>query len=147
MADEICFYRANEKPYGPFSNLFKRDILFEGECFPTAEHAYQAGKPRRDAVKSWLMAAPSPALLSMAAHGLYSWDVRSDWSKIKFSRMRAVLWAKFTQHTDLEKLLVSTGDEILVEPPPHEHPGQSALGTCRWQREKYVGDTADGSKE
>ncbi|WP_031334882.1 NADAR family protein, partial [Rhodopseudomonas sp. B29] len=43
-AGEIRFYRANEKPYGAFSNLYKSPIEFEGQTFPTAEHAYQAGK-------------------------------------------------------------------------------------------------------
>src|SRR3546814_12545569 len=72
---EIRFYRASEKPYGAFSNLYRREVEFEGEVFPTSEHAYQAGKARKPAVRKWLMEAPSPALLAMAAHGLYYWDV------------------------------------------------------------------------
>ena len=68
---EIRFYRANEKPFGPLSNLYRRSIQFENEVFPTSEHAYQAGKPGKPAVRKWVMQAPSPALLAMAAHGLY----------------------------------------------------------------------------
>lgn len=113
--EEIKFYRANEKPYGAFSNLFRRPIQFENMTFPTAEHAYQAGKARRQEVREWLMAAPSPALLAMAAHGLYRWDVAPSWSRIKFDRMRGVLHAKFTQHSDLRELLISTGSARLVE--------------------------------
>lgn len=112
---EIRFYRASEKPYGAFSNLFRRDIVFEGELFVTSEHAYQAGKPRKPAVKKWLMEAPSPSLLAMAAHGLYYWDVAPGWSSTKFDRMRAVLRVKFTQHDDLRELLLLTGDARLVE--------------------------------
>lgn len=112
---EIRFYRANEKPYGAFSNLFRREIAFENANFATAEHAYQAGKARRPEVREWLMAAPSPALLAMAAHGLYQWDITPAWSRIKFDRMRAVLQAKFSQHPDLAELLRSTGDARLVE--------------------------------
>ena len=115
--DEIQFYRASEKPYGAFSNLFRREIEFESETFPTAEHAYQAGKARKPEVKAWLMAAPSPALLAMAAHGLYYWDVSEGWSTKKFDRMRNVLRAKFSQHEDLRALLVSTGSSRLVESP------------------------------
>lgn len=113
--DEIRFYRASEKPFGAFSNLFRRDLVFEGEVFPTSEHAYQAGKARKPAVRKWLMEAPSPSLLAMAAHGLYYWDVAPGWSTTKFDRMRAVLLAKFTQHPDLHELLLSTGDARLVE--------------------------------
>ena len=112
---EIRFYRASEKPFGAFSNLFRRDVVFEGEAFATSEHAYQAGKARKPAVRKWLMEAPSPSLLAMAAHGLYYWDVAPGWSTTKFDRMRAVLLAKFTQHSDLRELLLSTGDARLVE--------------------------------
>jgi ribA/ribD-fused uncharacterized protein len=112
---DIKFYRANEKPYGAFSNLYRREVVFEGVTYPTSEHAYQAGKPRKDAVRNWLLAAPSPSLLAMAAHGLYVWDIQPDWSKMKFDRMKRVLQAKFTQHEDLAKLLLSTGKARLVE--------------------------------
>jgi ribA/ribD-fused uncharacterized protein len=112
---DIRFYRASEKPFGAFSNLYRRDVVFEGEVFATSEHAYQAGKARKPAVRKWLMDAPSPSLLAMAAHGLYYWDVAPGWSTTKLDRMRAVLRAKFTQHPDLRDLLLSTGDARLVE--------------------------------
>lgn len=112
---EIRFYRANETPYGAFSNLYRREIQFEGTRFPTAEHAYQAGKPKRKAVREWILAAPAPSLVAMAAHGLYSWDVVPNWSNIKYERMRDVLRAKFSQHADLRELLLSTGNARLVE--------------------------------
>ncbi len=112
---EIAFYRASEKPYGAFSNLFKRPVLFEGRQYPTAEHAYQAAKPRKDAVREWILSAPSPSLVAMAAHGLYTWDIVPNWAAIKFDRMRSVLRAKFIQHEDLRALLLETGDARLVE--------------------------------
>jgi ribA/ribD-fused uncharacterized protein len=115
MTAEIRFYRANERPFGAFSNLYRRAIELDDVVYPTSEHAYQAGKPRRAAVRAWLMSAPSPALLAMAAHGLYYWDVVPGWSTTKFDRMRRVLLAKFTQHDDLKQLLLGTGDARLVE--------------------------------
>ncbi len=113
--EEIHFYRANEKPWGAFSNLYRRPTTFEGLEFPTAEHAYQYGKPRKETVRDWLMEAPSPALLAMAAHGLYHWDIAPGWSKTKVDRMRSILLAKFTQHADLSDLLLSTGTARIVE--------------------------------
>lgn len=115
MSQEICFYRSNERPYGAFSNLYRREFEFEGERYPTAEHAYQAGKARKPEVKAWLLSAPSPALLAMAAHGLYYWDITPGWSTMKFDRMKRILRAKFSQHEDLKALLLSTGDARLVE--------------------------------
>jgi ribA/ribD-fused uncharacterized protein len=112
---EISFYRANEKPYGAFSNLYRRAIIFEGREYPTAEHAYQAGKACKESVREWILSAPSPSLVAMAAHGLYTWDIVPGWSRTKFDRMREVLTAKFTQHEDLKELLISTGNARLVE--------------------------------
>lgn len=115
MADEIPFYRSSERPYGVFSNLYRCRVEFEGETYATSEHAYQAGKPRKQAVREWLLAAPSPALLAMAAHGLYYWDIAPGWSTNKLERMRGVLRAKFTQHPQLQELLLSTGTARLIE--------------------------------
>lgn len=138
--DEIRFYRASEKPYGAFSNLFRREIVFEDERFATSEHAYQAGKPRKPAVREWLMAAPSPALLAMAAHGLYYWDVTPGWSKIKFDRMRAVLHAKFTQHDDLRVLLLSTGSARLVESASVDNPVNRLWGEVNGEGRNMLGE-------
>lgn len=115
MPDEIRFYRASDKPYGVFSNLFRRSFMFEDRPFPTAEHAYQFAKPRDEKVRYWLMQAPSPSLLAMAAHGLFSWDIAPGWSKNRYDRMRAVVWAKFAQHADLAEILLSTGDAEIIE--------------------------------
>ena len=125
---EIHFYRANEKPYGAFSNLYKCSIIFEEETFPTAEHAYQAGKARKEAVRQWILNAPSPSLVAMAAHGLYTWDIVPNWSKIKFDRMRDVLRAKYTQHENLRDLLLSTGDARLVESCRTDNPVNRTWG-------------------
>lgn len=111
----LRFYRANEKPYGCFSNLYRREMEFEGRTFPTAEHAYQYGKARKPVVRDWLMASPSPSLLAMAAHGLYCWDISPGWSKNRRERMNRVVLAKFTQHSDLAGILLSTNDMRIVE--------------------------------
>lgn len=125
---EIPFYRSNEKPYGAFSNLYRRTMLFEGREYPTAEHAYQAGKARKEAVREWILSAPSPSLVAMAAHGLYTWDIVPEWSRTKFDRMRDVLYAKFSQHPDLRELLLSTGDARLVEAGRTDNPVNRTWG-------------------
>lgn len=139
MTHEIKFYRADEKPYGVFSNLYRREIIFEGEVFPTAEHAYQAGKPRKKEVRDWLMAAPSPSLVAMAAHGLYIWDVRPDWNDIKFDRMRQILKEKFIQHQDLADLLRSTKDARLVEASNTNSPVNRLWGEVNGKGKNMLG--------
>lgn len=136
---EIRFYRANEKPYGAFSNLFPRPVTFEGRTYPTAEHAYQAGKPRNQSVREWLLSAPTPSLLAMAAHGLYTWDIVSNWSAIKTDRMRDVLRCKFTQHADLRTLLLSTEDARLVEAASSNTPTNRYWGEVNGKGRNMLG--------
>jgi ribA/ribD-fused uncharacterized protein len=115
VAIEIKFYRSNEKPYGIFSNLYPSPVEFEGKLYPTAEHAYQAGKARKPEVRDWILSAPTPALAAMAAHGLYTWDVTPNWAEIKFDRMRRILRAKFEQHPEFRAILFGTGQARIVE--------------------------------
>lgn len=137
---EVRFYRSSERPYGPLSNLYRRAIEFEGETFATSEHAYQAGKPRRREVRDWLLEAPSPALLAMAAHGLYYWDVMPGWSRTKFTRMRQVLRAKFTQHADLRGLLLSTSSARLVEAATVDNEVNRLWGEVNGQGRNMLGE-------
>jgi len=137
--DEIRFYRASDQMYGCFSNLYRRPVAFEDAVFDTAEHAYQAGKARKPQVRDWVLSAPSPALVAMAAHGLYWWDIRSDWSKIKFDRMRQVLRAKFTQHDDLREVLLSTGELRLVESATVDSPVNRLWGEVNGQGKNMLG--------
>lgn len=140
MATDIRFYRANERPYGAFSNLYRREMEFEGDVYPTAEHAYQAGKARKPEVKKWLMAAPTPALLAMAAHGLYYWDVSPGWSTLKFDRMKRILREKFEQHADLRTLLLGTGDARLVESATVDSPVNRLWGEVNGVGQNKLGE-------
>ena len=56
--------------------------------------------------------------------------LRRDWESAKVGIMRAAVLAKFTQHQDLQTLLLSTGDAKLVE---------------HTENDNYWGDGGDGS--
>lgn len=113
---EIRFYKANEAVWGAFSNLYRRPIEIDGQVFSSNEFAYQSKKPRDPAVRAWLMAAPTNGLLAKASHQLTrAWEVAPGWSAGKVDWMRRVLHAKFTQHEDLKRLLLCTGNATLIE--------------------------------
>lgn len=112
--DEIRFYRASGE-YGFLSNLFLREIQFEGRKFKCSEEAYQYGKPKDKAVAEWLVSAPKPHLCALAAHNLFLWDIVPDWKEIKVGRMHLVLRAKFSQHEDLKEKLLATGSTVIIE--------------------------------
>lgn len=112
---EIRFYRATGK-YGFLSNLYPSPFPFEERVFPCAEAAYQFGKPRQVAVAEWIISAPKPHLMAIAAHGLFVFDVRENWNDIKVERMKQVLAVKFGQHFwTLGKQLIGTLDADLIE--------------------------------
>lgn len=122
MPEEISFYQVG-KPYGWLSNLHPCVIEFEHwdpaiaprtAYYPTAEHAYQVGKPRSVAIRNWIFDAPHPSLVARAGHALYRYEVVPDWSKIKVDRMRRILRVKFARAAFGQSLL-KTGAARLVE--------------------------------
>jgi ribA/ribD-fused uncharacterized protein len=139
VSEDIRFYRSNEKPYGVFSNLYRRPMMFEGQNFPTAEHAYQYAKPREDKVRQWLMVAPSPSLLAIAAHGLLSWDISPGWSKDRRRRMGNVVLAKFYQNPDLQEILLATGDARIVESATVDNEVNRRWGEVNGKGQNWLG--------
>jgi len=91
-------------------------------------------------VRNWILAAPSPSLVAMAAHGLYYWDIAPGWSKTKFDRMKGVLLAKYTQHEDLRELLVSTAGRRLVETATVDNPVNRLWGEVNGKGKNKLGE-------
>lgn len=157
MQQTIEFYRANEKPYGAFSNLFRREIEIHGSRFPTVEHAYQSLKPRDPRVRDWLMSAPAPSLVALTAHVLPSDDAdpteimsrtadsllgfhtRPGWSRLRYPWMLACLRAKFEQHADLRELLLATGDSPIIEAGRIDDDAGRRWGIVNGRGQNYLG--------
>jgi ribA/ribD-fused uncharacterized protein len=147
IPNSIGFYRTTGE-YGFLSNLYASQIIFEGKRFPTAEHAYQYAKFKDRKVADWAMQAPKPHLLCIVAHGLFFYDIVPGWNEHKVSRMKDVIYAKFTQTPILKEKLLATGDSILVEKSKMDSfwgcgkngKGQNTLGLLLMElREKLKG--------
>ncbi|HEX7121446.1 MAG TPA: NADAR family protein [Gemmatimonadaceae bacterium] len=156
-AEAVCFYRSNERPYGAFSNLYRCRVDVAGATYPTSEHAYQALKPRDARVRDWLLAAPSPSLVALAAHALPSdeadaaeimrrtadallgFHTRPGWSRLRYPWMLACLRAKFTQHDDLRDLLLGTGDRLIVEAGRIDDDAGRRWGVVNGRGQNYLG--------
>ncbi len=118
-AETIRFYRANEEPYGVFSNFSRHPITLDGQEWPTVEHFYQAqkfvGTPHADAVRAARTAFEARKLGNDRAR-----PVRPRWDMLR----EAILWraaeAKFRAHADARDLLLATGDVRLVEASPYD---------------------------
>ena len=154
--DAITFYRANEWPFGVFSNLYRRQVAVEGRSYPTVEHAYQSLKPRDPRVRDWLMAAPAPSLVALAAHvlpseadpaevmgrtadALLGFHTRPGWSRLRYPWMLQCLRAKFDQHQDLRQLLLSTGSRCIVEAGRIDDDAGRRWGLVNGRGQNYLG--------
>lgn len=115
-------------PYYEFSNFYgrKTGTLFtlHDKDWPTSEHYYQAMKFRETSIlnlngdeynaREFVRSAKTPKLAKEAAYYMRPlFD--PDWDSKKELVMLDALLAKFSQNADLKKMLISTGDAILVE--------------------------------
>jgi len=109
----IRFYSTKEE-YGSFSNFSAHPVELQGRIWPTSEHYFQAqkfaGTPGEDEIR----AAPSPMVAARMGRSRKR-PLRHDWEQAKDQIMRDVVRAKFEQHAELRELLLSTGDEEIVE--------------------------------
>jgi N-glycosidase YbiA len=153
----IEFYRANEKPYGAFSNLYRCSVEVAGIKFPTVEHAYQSLKPRDSRVRDWLLSAPAPSLVALCAHSLPSNDIdpteimgrtadallgfhtRPGWSRLRYPWMLECIRAKFSQHEELRDLLLATGDADLIEAGRIDDDAGRRWGVVNGRGQNYLG--------
>ncbi len=128
MPETINFYHLG-KPYGEFSNFAPYPIKLDGKTWPTSEHYFQAQKFLEDAIQKKVRQAKSPSVAARMGRDRSN-PLRRDWEKAKDDVMRTAVRAKFTQHEELKKLLLDTGDAILVE---------------HTENDSYWGDGGDGS--
>ena len=125
---KILFYRVNER-FGEFSNFSPHPIKMKGKTWPTSEHYFQAQKFADTEYEEEIRRAKSPMVAARLGRSRKK-PLRKDWESSKENIMREALRVKFTQHLDLRALLLSTGDEMIVE---HIH------------NDDYWGDGGDGS--
>ena len=132
----IRFYNRDE-PYYQFTNFFPAPVLVDGKLWPTTEHYFQAqkfiGTPFTEVIRNFQR--PREAFDLSRNPAVSRWR-RKDWEEVKVDIMRKALLAKFTQHSDLRHLLLSTEDRDLIEHSPYDNfwgnggddSGQNKLG-------------------
>jgi len=115
----IRFYRQND-PYGYMSNFSSHPVELDGRSWPTTEHYFQAQKFAGTPHEETIRRASSPAEAARRGRDR-KLPLREDWESVKDGIMRKAVLAKFTQHLDLKRLLLETGDDELVEDTTRDH--------------------------
>lgn len=112
------------------SNFAPSTLWWEGVCYPTAEHAFQAGKTLDMNLRQQIADAPTPGRAKKLG---WSLTPRPGWrDQIRHQVMAEVLAAKFATPS-LAAQLVSTGTALLVEGNDHE---DNDWGWCRCERHR-----------
>lgn len=109
----IEFYSTKEK-YGEFSNFSAHGIELDGQWYPTSEHYFQAQKFEDADYREKIRQANSPMVAARLGRSR-NVKLRDDWEETKIDVMRLAVKKKFATHTELTELLLSTGDEELIE--------------------------------
>ncbi len=114
----IYFYSTQAEPYGCFSNFSKHGFVIDGEYYKTSEHYFQAMK-FIDSPKDMddVRRATTPKMAASVGRDRNR-PLRADWEEVKDDIMRRGVLAKFETHADIGEVLLSTGDEEIVENAP-----------------------------
>jgi ribA/ribD-fused uncharacterized protein len=97
--------------YSFLSNFYPCLIEFEGDIYPTVEHAYQAAKTNDPDERRKIREEERTGKAKQKGQQV---TMRKDWEQIKVEVMRELLKKKF-EKPHLRKLLLDTYPEELIE--------------------------------
>lgn len=117
--------------YEFLSNFYPATVSYEGDMYPSVEHAFQAAKTLDPQMRLKIRLSNAAGAKKLGRQ----LDLRSDWETIKLDVMRELLKAKFSD-PELRAKLKATGRESLVE---GNWWGDTFWGVCRGQGENHLG--------
>lgn len=119
MAIKFC-----KSSYPEFSNFEECSVAVFGRIFNSAEAAYQSQKSTDDSEieKFTTMTAREAKKAGKTI------NLRPDWEEVKLDVMHEACFAKFSQNDNLKELLLSTGDEEIIENTTAWH--DNVWGNC-----------------
>lgn len=119
-------------PYSWLSNFAPAPVVFEGMCFRTVEHAYQAAKTNVLSERERFLKIP---LASSAKRAGRHVTLRPDWETVKLHVMLVLLRQKFAVEPWRDYLL-NTGDAQIVE---GNYWHDTFWGVCNGVGENHLG--------
>lgn len=99
-------------PYRWLSNFHICPVMYEGELYPSSEHAYMAAKTTNLSIRAEIKALPKPGMAKKIGRSL---KLRDGWNDMRISVMETILRDKFTRTPELKQMLLDTGNIELIE--------------------------------
>jgi len=119
--------------YRWLSNFFPSSIEYEGQRYPTIEHAYQAAKTSDPSERAEILSTMQPAIAKRIGRRV---TLKTDWYKARLSIMEQLLRLKFVPSSLFGDMLLSTGNAILIE---GNYWGDTFWGVCRNKGHNHLG--------
>jgi len=120
---EYLFFYKKSKPFGIFSQWWdKHPFVIDNITYQTAEHWMMAEKARvfgDDLIEAKILATSDPDIVKKLGRKVYNFR-KSVWKVHAFDIVYKGNIQKFTQHTYLKNLLLSTDNKVLVEASPYD---------------------------
>lgn len=110
--EKITLFRGE---YAFLSNFQKCNVEFEGDVYPTVEHAFQAAKTFDMEERKRILSFASPVIAKRIGRKA---GLRADWEDVKCDIMKELLKKKF-ENPELAEKLLATGDSELIEGNNH----------------------------
>lgn len=110
---EIKFYKVHDD-YGFMSNFAPYPFSDGNKIWPTSEHYFQAQKFLIPEIQEKIRQIASPMDAALEGRNRQN-PLRPDWEEIKDKVMLQALRMKFSQHPEIAKELLATGDAIIIE--------------------------------
>ena len=124
---KLNFYSHKDKLYGCFSNYYPSTMIIDDISYKTNEHYFQSLKSLIPEKQEKIRNAKSPNEAKLLGRKT---DLRPDWESVKDEIMLKGCMHKFEQNKKQRKVLLGTGDLMLVEHTVND---------------KYWGDAGDGT--
>lgn len=142
----IGFYNVNEE-YGCFSNFSKHGFELDGKFWPTSEHYFQAQKFVGSNFEEEVRLAKTPMEAAKMGRDRNK-PLRQDWEQVKDELMKKAVLLKFRTHEDIRNILISTGNEEIVEQTSDDYywgcgtngTGKNMLGKILMEVRTILGD-------
>ena len=124
------------------SNFWPCEVVYQGDTYPSVEHAYQAAKSLSKNFRQRIARLKCPAEAKRVGRNLFKEGPkhdnypRKDWNSIRLDVMRKLLVLKFKPNSELAGLLLDTGNAELVEGNTW---GDRFWGRCRGEGSNHLG--------
>jgi N-glycosidase YbiA len=115
------------------SNFWLVPVVYDGEIYPTVEHAYQAAKTLSLPHRKIIAGLPTPGQAKRAGRNV---PIREGWSRDRIDIMRALVLQKFAPPSPLADILLATAPHLLVEGNTW---GDRFWGQCDGTGENHLG--------